>query len=193
MNSKALRLSMQYFADETPPAEPDQSGQPAIDYAELAKTDAALQGYLEQATKSAVATAVQAALDKERLLADEKVSEAEKLAKMTKDEKQAYEFKQLQAKLANYEAEKSRDALKAEALKIASEQAVPAVLIELLPFEKLKAEEVKTSVEAVKAVFDKAVADGVAGALDNAGKPTGKAEHKPTTQDASMRAVMGLK
>lgn len=144
-----------------------------VNYDEAIKTDKVLQSWLDKRIGVATQSAVAAALEKERLLNDEKVSEAEKLAKMTKDEKTTYELEKLKKQVAAYEAEKAAAALKAEALKLGGEQGVPAELIELLPFGAMTAEEVSQKVTGLKAAFDQAVSKKVKDSLSSAGTPQG--------------------
>ncbi len=144
-----------------------------INYDEALKTDKALQSWLDKRIGAATQSAVTAALEKERLLNDEKASEAEKLAKMTKDEKTNYELEKLKKQVAAYEAEKAANTLKAEALKLGGEQGVPAELIELLPFDIMTAEEVSQKVTGLKTAFDQAVSRRVAESLSSAGTPKG--------------------
>lgn len=175
-----IRLPMQYFAEgeQTNPqgGEPagaveNQTAQP--NYEELIKTDKTLQSFLDSRVQSATTTAVQKALEKQRILSDEKATEAEKLAKMNKEEKQAYELKKAQDEIAKYKLQESVRGLKEEALKTANEKGVPVSMVELIPFAHIKAEEVNTHLDNLKVVYDKAVADGIAKALDGAGTPNG--------------------
>lgn len=156
----------------TPPAEPVV---PAVltDYAELAKTDTALQSFLNTRIKAETDTAIQKALEKERLLADEKATEAEKLAAMTESEKQKYQLKKAQEEINKLKSEANTRALKDQAMQIANEKKIPASLIGLLPFEGLKAEDVANKIDEIKSIYDKAVSDGIAQALSGAGTPAG--------------------
>lgn len=142
-------------------------------YDELLKTDKTLQSWLDKRVNTATQTAVQSALEKERLLADEKVSEAEKLAKMNKEERSAYELQKVRRELEQYKAREAANGLRTEALKVASEQGVPAELVELIPFGNVTAEEVSRKIGEMKAVFDAAVADKVAKSLSGSGVPKG--------------------
>ena len=156
-----------------PGGEPAGAEPTVVNYDEAIKTDKALQSWLDKRIGAATQSAVAAALEKERLLNDEKVSEAEKLAKMTKDEKTTYELEKLKKQVAAYEAEKAAAALKAEALKLGGEQGVPAELIELLPFDIMTAEEVSQKVTGLKTAFDQAVSRKVKENLSSAGTPQG--------------------
>lgn len=187
-----IHLPLQYFAED---GESDQQGgEPNGDgdnqdtkpnYEELIKTDKSLQSFLDGRIQSATSTAVQNALEKQRVLSDEKATEAEKLAKMTKDEKKDYELKKANDEIARYKAQGNARALKDEAFKLAAEKGVPNSLVEIIPFDSIKAEDVQTQVDNIKSVYDKAVADGIAKALDGAGTPNGAGHTEPKTSSTS--------
>ncbi len=174
---------------EQPGSAPAGAEDAAPNYDELLKTDKGLQSWLDRRVNAATQTAVQKALEKERLLADEKVSEAEKLARMTKEEKTAYELEKLKRQLADYEAEKAANSLRAEALKLAAEQGLPAELAELIPFGSVTAEEVSRKLSGMKAVFDGAVAAQVAKSLAGAGTPKGGPEGGQGVTEEEVRKM----
>ena len=178
-----MHLPIQYFAEggELTSQEPS-GGEPtgqvageAVDYAERIKTDKALQSFLDTKVQAATQTAVQKALEKERLLADEKATEAEKLAAMNEKERQAYELKKANDEISRLKAEASARGLKDQALQMAADKGVPAELAELIPFAYVKADAVAGKLDGIKTVYDKAVAGGIAKALDGAGTPKGTA------------------
>lgn len=163
-----------------------QGGEPAgakgekapepIDFDERIKSDPVLQSWLDKRVTAATGSAVQKALEKERLLASEKATEAEKLAAMSEKEKAAYELKKAQDEIARLKQAENIRGLKDQALKIAAEKEVPAALVELLPFSEMKAEDVSQNIHSLKEVYSKAVADGIAHALSGAGAPSGSAK-----------------
>lgn len=159
-------------------------------YDDLLKTDKALQSWLDSRVSKASQTAVQNALEKERLLADEKASEAEKLAAMSEREKQKYLLKKAKDEIAQLKAEVSTRQLKDQAMRIAEEKKVPIPLAELLSFEHLKAEEVAERIDSIKIVYDQAVAAGISQALSGAGTPQGSPAQKTATY--SMDQIRGM-
>lgn len=154
-----------------------QGSEPAaettVNYDEIIKTDKALQSWLDRRVGAATQNAVKSALEKERMLADEKVSEAEKLAKMNKEERNAYEMQKIKKELDQYKAREAANGLRTEALKIAAEQGVPTELVELIPFESVDAEAVSIKISEMKTAFESAVSAQVAKNLSGAGAPTG--------------------
>lgn len=158
-------------------------------YDELLKTDKTLQSWLDRRVNTATQTAVQTALEKERLLADEKVSEAEKLAKMNKEERSAYELQKVKRELEQYKAREAAGSLRAEALKVAAEQGVPAEMVELIPFSSVTAEEVSEKISQMKAVFDAAVAARVAKSLSGSGTPKGGAAGEQAVTKEDVRKM----
>lgn len=153
----------------------------APNYDDLLKTDKSLQSWLDSRVSKASQTAVQNALEKERLLADEKASEAEKLAAMSEREKQEYLLKKAKDEIAQLKAEVNTRQLKDQAMRIAEEKKVPIPLAELLSFEHLKAEEVAERIDGIKTVYDQAVAAGISQALSGAGTPQGGSAEKSFT------------
>lgn len=84
-----------------------------------------------------------------------KMAEAEKLAKMDKDEKEKYEKEQLEKKIAEYEARENARTLKDEAINIASQKEIPISYLELINFETMNAEQVKSAIETIEALRNK--------------------------------------
>lgn len=150
-------------------------------YDELIKTDTVLQSWLDKKVNTATMTAVQNALEKERVLADEKATEAEKLARMSAAEKQEYLLKKAKSEIEQLKSQNAVRDLKDQAMKLAAEKQVPIPLVELLPYGSLKAEDVVAQIDGLKAVYDQAVADGIAQALSGAGTPQAGAQVKAAT------------
>ncbi len=84
-----------------------------------------------------------------------KMAEAEKLAKMDKDEKEKYEKEQLEKKIAEYEARENARTLKDEAINIASQKEIPISYLELINFETMNAEQVKSAIETIETLRNK--------------------------------------
>ena len=104
-----------------------------------------------------VAKALETSKEKWEKAAEVKKTEAEKLAKMNAEEKKNYEIKKLEderneaiAKLNSYE-------LKEEAVKIANEKELDLSLIEILDYSKETAESIKTKIDNISTIFNKAV------------------------------------
>jgi len=99
------------------------------------------------------------AKDKWSALMDDKLSEAEKLAKMNKEEKADYMRQKQEKDLAAREADITKRELMAEAKNTLVEKKLPASLAEILNYTD--ADTCKTSLEAVEKAFQEAVQTAV--------------------------------
>lgn len=130
--------------------------------AELPSFDDFLKGEGNQAefdrrVQKAIDTAVTNAQEKWQALTDDKLSEAEKLAKMTKEERAAYKTKKLEEELASLKREKEVAGLASEARKTLSDDGIniPDELLANLIGED--ATKTKANVEAFTKLFNEAV------------------------------------
>ena len=130
------------------------------------------QAELDRRVQKAVNTAVTKAQEKWQALADDKLSEAEKLAKMTKEEKAQYMQQKREKELADREAAITRKELMAEAKNTLASDGLPQELAEVLDYSD--ADTCKKSMEKVKEVFQRAVETAVEEKLKG-GKPPKKA------------------
>ena len=112
------------------------------------------------------------AQEKWQALADDKLSEAEKLAKMTKEEKAQYMQQKREKELTDREAAITRKELMAEAKNTLASDGLPQELAEVLDYSD--ADTCKKSMEKVKEVFQRAVETAVEEKLKG-GKPPKKA------------------
>ena len=130
------------------------------------------QAEFDRRVQKAVNTAVTKAQEKRQALADDKLSEAEKLAKMTKEEKAQYMQQKREKELADREAAITRKELMAEAKNTLASDGLPQELAEVLDYSD--ADTCKKSMEKVKEVFQRAVETAVEEKLKG-GKPPKKA------------------
>lgn len=130
------------------------------------------QAEFDRRVQKAVNTAVTKAQEKWQALADDKLSEAEKLAKMTKKEKAQYMQQKREKELADREAAITRKELMAEAKNTLASDGLPQELAEVLDYSD--ADTCKKSMEKVKEVFQRAVETAVEEKLKG-GKPPKKA------------------
>ena len=137
-------------------------------------------------------TAVTKAQEKWQALTDDKLSEAEKLAKMTKEEKAQYMQEKKEKELSDREAAVTRSELMAEAKNSLSDEGLPTELAEVLNYTD--ADACKKSMETVKKAFQTAVEKAVDEKLKG-GKPPKKAP-ETNTQEALEKqvynAMMGI-
>ena len=130
------------------------------------------QAEFDRRVQKAVNTAVTKAQEKWQALADDKLSEAEKLAKMTMEEKAQYMQQKREKKLTDREAAITRKELMAEAKNTLASDGLPQELAEVLDYSD--ADTCKKSMEKVKEVFQRAVETAVEEKLKG-GKPPKKA------------------
>lgn len=130
------------------------------------------QAEFERRVQKEVNTAVTKAQEKWQALADDKLSEAEKLAKMTKEEKAQYMQQKREKELTDREAAITRKELMAEAKNTLASDRLPQELAEVLDYSD--ADTCKKSMEKVKEVFQRAVETAVEEKLKG-GKPPKKA------------------
>lgn len=96
----------------------------------------------------------------EELMNSEK-SEAEKLAKMNKEQKLEYQAQKEKADKEKALAELNAYKLKEQATKIASDKGLDISLLTFFNFETVKAEEINSKIEEVSNAFNKAVEKAV--------------------------------
>ena len=130
------------------------------------------QAEFDRRVQKAVNTAVTNAQEKWQALTDDKLSEAEKLAKMTKEEKAQYMQQKKEKELSEREAAITRKELMAEARNTLACDGLPQELAEVLNYTD--AADCKKSMETVKTAFQKAVEAAVEEKLKG-GKPPKKA------------------
>ena len=121
---------------------------------------------------------------------DKAVTEAQKLAKMSADERAEHERQELQKKLSEREAEITKRELRAEAKSQLSDKGLPVELAEVLPYTD--ADTTNAALAAVEKVFRQAVEKGVTERLKgNAPKVSQPAPQTPSVDDEIRKAVFG--
>lgn len=79
-----------------------------------------------------------------------KMAEAEKLAKMNREEKDKYEREKLEAEIATLKKKDNARTLKDEAIHIVSEKDIPVGYLELIDFEAVDAAKSKAIIDAIE-------------------------------------------
>ena len=130
------------------------------------------QAEFDRRVQKAIDTAVSNAQQKWQALTDDKLSEAEKLAKMNKEEKAAYMQQKKEKELSDRESAVARKELMAEAKNTLAEKKLPAGLAEVLNYTD--AEPCNKSIAAVEKTFQAAVEAAVQERLKG-GEPMKKA------------------
>ena len=121
--------------------------------------DGTYQAEFDRRMQKGIETALEKQRSKYEALMDDKLSEAEKLAKMTKEEKAEYQSRKREKELADREAAITRRELMAEVKNTLAEKKMPVKLAELLVYTD--ADACKKSMEALEAAWQDAVEVGV--------------------------------
>lgn len=145
------------------------------------------QAEFDRRVNKAVETAVGNAREKWELLTNDKLSEAEKLSKMTKEEKAQYLAQKHEKELADREASITKRELMAEAKNTLTEKKLPLDLAEILNYTD--AESCKSSMAAVEKAFQEAVEAAVEEKLKG-GKPPKKAGDQGDDLAAQVEKIM---
>lgn len=145
------------------------------------------QAEFDRRVQKAVNTAVTKAQQKWQALADENLSEAEKLAKMTKEEKAQYLQQKKEKELINREAEITRKELMAEAKNTLVEKKLPAGLADVLNYAD--ADSCSKSISTVEKAFQEAVETAVQDRLKG-GKPPKKAPENNDDLEKQIEEAM---
>lgn len=125
---------------------------------DLLKT-ADYQSEFDRRVNQAVNTALTKQKIKYEALMDDKLSEADKLSKMNKEEKKEYLAKKQEKELEDREAAVTRRELAAEAKNTLAEKKLPVALAAILDYKD--AETCKQSIETVEKAFQEAVSAAV--------------------------------
>ena len=161
------KMNLQLFAepasDPAPTPEPEPKPEPGSDPAPQSFDDVLknkdYQAEFDRRVQKGIDTALAKAQEKWQALTDDKLSEAEKLAKMTKEEKAQYLAQKQEKALAAREADITKRELMAEAKNTLAEKKLPVGLAEVLNYAD--AESCSKSIEAVEKAFQEAVQDAV--------------------------------
>lgn len=146
------------------------------------------QAEFDRRLNKAVQKAVGAAKEKWDLLADEKATEAEKLAKMTEAEKAAYKNSQKEKELAAREAKIVKGEMKASAIKTLTEQNLPTALADMLDYTD--AEKCSASIKTMGETFNKAVQVAVEEKLKGGTPPRKPGDGKEDDLDKQIMKYM---
>lgn len=128
------------------------------------------QAEFDRRVQKAIDTALTNAQEKWQALTDDKLSEAEKLAKMNKDEKAQYLVQKHEKELADREIGIVRRELMAEAKNTLTEKKLPVGLAEVLNYTD--ADSCNKSIAAVEKAFQGAVEEAVQHRLKGGNPPT---------------------
>lgn len=119
------------------------------------------QAEFDRRVQKAVNTAVANAQEKWKVLTDDKLSEAEKLAKMNKEEKALYKAQQAEAELAALKAKMATAELEKEARKRLSDEGINAPDVIIAGLIREDAEKTSEAVKEFAKLFNDAVGEAV--------------------------------
>lgn len=164
---------------------PEPDPEPTFD--DVLNDNKEYQAEFDRRVNKAIKTAL--ANEKKRLedLADEKITEAEKLAKMNDLEKKEYLQKKEAKELKKREAELTRRELTTQAKADLTEKGLPVALADLLDYTD--ADTVKTSMETVIETYNGSVAAGVEAKLKGGPPPKEANNNNPEDEKAQNEAV----
>lgn len=144
------------------------------------------QAEFDRRVNKAVQTAVSNAQKKWKTVTDDKVSEAEKLAQMSREEKAEYRAKQLEKELENYKRKESLAEMTKTARKMLSDENI-RVSDELLNLMvSTDAEDTKKAVESFTSAFTAAVEAAVKERLKGEPPKKGSGSSAPMTKAQIM-------
>ena len=186
------KMNLQFFAEPTPEPTPDPEPAPAPEPApEPQSQPQSFDDLLKNKDYQAefdrrVQKALGTAKEKWTVLMDDKLSEADKLAKMNKEEKAEYLRQKQEKELKDREAAITRRELMADAKNTLAEKKLPVGLAEVLNYGD--ADSCSKSIEAVEKAFQEAVQAAVEEKLKG-GTPPKKAPQGtsfPKEQESAM-------
>lgn len=154
-----MKMRLQFFADPGNGSGPEGgddngAGTEPVSFDDFLAQEGN-QAEFDRRVQKAVNTAVGKAQEKWEALADDKLSEAEKLAKMTKDEQKTYMQNKKDKELSEREHKVARAELMAEAKNTLTSDGLPVELADVLDYTD--ADSCKKSMKTVKDTFQKAV------------------------------------
>lgn len=179
------KLNLQYFAENVESEAEQSTDQEDNDATSLTPEDVAKQIELaKEEVRAEYEQKLTAKLEETR-------TEAEKLAKMSEEEKQKFEFEKRAAELEKKEQEVALRELKAETAKTLSEKGIPMEALELVMAGD--AEQTSKRIETFKTLFDKAVQTAVEERLKGKSPQTGSAVAKTSAEQAREQFANALK
>ena len=187
--SKKLRLNLQHFAEQgdNPEGKNDQQGENLEGKSENPEGKDDQQGE-KTFTQEEVDQILKDRVAREKKKADEKAKEAEKLAKMNKDQKAEYEREQMQKELDAYKAKEARNEMKQTAKDMLKEKDIGADddLLEIVTADT--ADQTSENVKAFTDVLNKMVKEQVQAKLTQ-----GTPKSFQATGSMSREDIMNIK
>lgn len=156
---------------------------------DILKENKDYQAEFDRRIQKGIQTAITTEKEKWEILTDDKVSEAEKLAKMNKEDKAQYLQEKKEKEIQNREAAITKRELSAEAKNTLAEKGLPVDLADVLNYTD--ADTCKKSIEALEKAFQKAVEKAVEEKLKGGKPPKNPQGDAPDLQQEIEKAMMG--
>lgn len=196
MKNLKHKLDIQFFADEDPASTQGSETELTLDdlMAKFKPEDILNHSSMKSALDSQIGKATDTALKNARARwekeKDESLSEAEKLAKMTKDERDRYQFKKDQESFAAEKAKFEREKLIVATGNELNGMNIDSSLAELIVGND--ADETKKRLETFTKAFNGAVEKAIDSKLKG-GSVMKKAQEDDSDLDAEIKKYMGIK
>ena len=140
----------------------EETTQETVGASEIMTFDEILQDkYYQSEFDKKIAKALETARTKWEKEAEEKRTEAEKLAKMNAEEKHKYELDKLAKERDEATSRLNAYELKEQAIKIANEKELPISLLNVIDYTKENAESIKTKIDEIEVVYKQAIQSGI--------------------------------
>lgn len=171
-----------------PVAGDDAPKTPTFD--EMLASNPEYQKEFDRRTTKGINTAVTKERDRLNKLHNDQLTEAQKLASMTEDEKRAYEDQKREKELADREAKITRRELEVEAKNTLADKGLPASFAKLLNYQS--ADTVKESIEALEAEWAPAVENNVNEKLKGGKPPKDAGTEGNSKSDVKLNEIRGF-
>ena len=176
-------------AAATPEPAADNEPKP-MTFDEMLASNPEYQKEFDRRTTKGINTAVTKERDRLNKLHNDQLTEAQRLASMTEDEKRAYQDQKREKELADREAKITRRELEAEAKNTLADKKLPVSFARLLNYES--AETVKQSIEALEEEWAPAI-EGTVNERLKGGKPLKDAGTEGNSKgDVKLNEVRGF-
>lgn len=154
---------------------------------EMLASNPEYQKEFDRRTTKGINTAVTKERDRLNKLHNDQLTEAQKLATMTEDEKRVYQDQKKEKELADREAKITRRELEAEAKNTLADKGLPVSFAALLDYSS--ADTVKSSIEAIEKEWAPAIENTVDDRLKGGKAPKDAKTEGATSQDKKLDEV----
>ena len=157
---------------------------------EMLASNPEFQKEFDRRQTKGINTAVTKERDRLNKLHNDQLTEAQRLASMTEDEKRAYQDQKREKELADREAKITRRELEAEAKNTLADKGLPASFADLLNYES--ADTVKSGIEALEKEWAPAIEDTVNDRLRGSKPPKDAGTESDSKGDIKLNEVRGF-